>query len=791
MKKIYLKLWRDIVTQKWQFIALVLIILLGVTSYGGMMGMIDDMLQSIEHTLDRLYMADFVVGFQGTVPESVVQTVAALDNVQAVNGRLVMDTALAISDDKQINVRVIGMPAGGQPPVDQVYVTQGRYLQDGDGLVAILDHHLADYYGYGLGTILHPIVNGERLDVEVVGVGVSPEYLMAVPSSENPLPSPSGFGVLFMPQREVQRLFHAEGQINDLAILLRNRGLGTVDASISQVRTAVGDLAVRSVVKRADNPSYSLLKLDLEGGKEMMGAVPAMLLLVAALSMYVFLTRLVQAQRPQIGVLKALGYGRPTIMGHYLLFSGLVAVAGSVLGLALSYPLGLAFSHAYAAQYGLPFVVTHFHLGAAAEAIGITLLFCLAAGAFPAWQSARIAPAQAIRFDPAVAAVKGSVPLIERALGAVLPLSTGTKVALRNLSRNRRRTLTTALGLVFALVVVLASWAMFDALDYMLNIQFQQTDRWDLHAFFSQPASLISQVSGWSGVGAVEPVIEMPVTLKSSTANKDSFLTAIAPDTTLHHFRLPKGKTSDQALAPGQVLLSPRLGDALGVKTGDEITLQTALGTWKVHADTSNGEVMSGGVYVNLNWLREQIGAPQMFNALLLQVDSGQSSEVRKQLYTLPGMAGVDLKQEIAAGWTALMGLYYVLMGTFLLFALIIAGAVTFSVMTVNVLERQREIATMRALGQSRRSLTEMITLENGLIGLVSLVPGLAAGSVATYYLFQVFNSSEEFYLPFHISLQTFAIVAALVLITALLSQIPAVRRVNRMDLAEATKVMT
>jgi putative ABC transport system permease protein len=793
MKKTYLKVWRDVVAQKWQFVALTLIILLGVTSYGGMMGMLDDVLQSIEHTLDELRMADFAVSFQDSAPASVVQAVAALDNVQAVNGRWVVDTGLAISDDKQANVRLIGMPTSGQPPVDQIYVTQGRYLQDGDGLAAVLDHHLTDYYGYGPGDILHPIVNGERLDVKVVGVGVSPEYLMAVPSSENPLPSPSGFGVLFMPEQELQRLFHAEGEINDLTVVLRDRGPGEVDAAVDKVKAAVGDSMVRSVVKRANNPSYNLLKLDLEGGKEMMGAIPAMLLLVAALSIYVSLTRMVQTQRPQIGVLKTLGYGKWTIMGHYLLFSGLVAVVGSVLGLALSYPMGLAFSHAYAAQYGLPFVVARFHLGAAAEAIGITLLFCLAAGAFPAWRSARITPAQAIRFDPAVALVKGSVPLMERALGAVLPLSTVTKVALRDLFRNRRRTLTTALGFVFALMVVLASWAMFDALGYMLNIQFQQTDRWDLHAFFSQPQSdsLASQVSGWSGVAAVEPVIEMPVTFKSISASENSFLTAIAPDTALHHFRLPRGETPDEALAPGQVLLSPHLGDGLGVKTGDEITLQTPLGAWKVRVDTSNDEVMTSGGYVSLNWLREQMGAPQVFNALLLRVDSGQRAKVRKQLYTLPGIAGVDLKQEILAGWKALMGLYYVLMGTFLLFALIIAGAVIFNTMTVNVLERQREIATMRALGQSRRRLTGMITLENALVGLVSLVPGLAAGSLATYYLFQVFSSSGDFYLPFHIYPQTYLFVTALTFITALLSQMPAVRRVNRMDLAEATKVMT
>ncbi|HFD39888.1 MAG TPA: ABC transporter permease, partial [Anaerolineae bacterium] len=148
-------------------------------------------------------------------------------------------------------------------------------------------------------------------------------------------------------------------------------------------------------------------------------------------------------------------------------------------------------------------------------------------------------------------------------------------------------------------------------------------------------------------------------------------------------------------------------------------------------------------------------------------------------------------KEEIAAGWQALMGLYYVMMGMFLIFALIMAGAVIFNTMTVNVLERQREIATMRALGQRRSRLRWMITVENLLIGLLALLPGLALGSAATYYFFQLFAATGDFYMPFYIAPASYLIVSLLIFGTALISQIPAMRRVNRLNLAEATKVMT
>ncbi len=793
MKKINLKLWRDIGQQKWQFTALVVVILLGVLSYGGMMGMIDDVEASLDHTLDRLRFQDFVVVLEGTAPESLVQDVAALDAVEAVTGRLVMDVGLDISEDNQARARLVGMPTGAQAPVNQIYLKQGRYLQEGDGLVAVMDHHLAEYYGYGPGTVLHPIVDGERLDVQVVGVGVSPEYLMAVASAENVLPSPSGFAVLFMPQPAVQSLFGAEGTINELNLRLRNQSPDDLDRAIAQVKEALGATPVRTVVKRADNPSYSLLRLDLEGGREMMSMVPSMFLVVAAMSIYVLFSRLVQSQRPHIGVVKALGYSRWAVMRYYLLYAGLIAAIGSILGFALSYPVGQAFVRAYAAEFGLPFVTAEFHLEAAVEAIGINLAVALLAAWLPAWASARITPAQAMRFDPSVALVKGSVPWLERLLGLVFHLRTGTKIALRNLFRNRRRTVTTVLGFVFAFIVLLTCWAMFDAMGHMMKVQFEQTDRWDLQALFSQPKpyALMEQIETWPGVEAVEPVITSPVSIETGDESHNAFLVALYPDSVLHGFQLPRGKSPSAVLVPGYALLSPSAATKWGLQTGDQVTLQTPLGSQQVTVDASNAEVMSPGVYVSLDWLQEEFaGNQQLLNGLWLQVDEAHQKDVLKMLYRLPGAASVDLKEEIAVGWQSLMGLYYVMMGMFLLFALVIAAAVIFNTMTVSVLERQRELATMRALGQGRGRLQAMITMETLLAGVLALVPGLGLGVAGTYYLFQLFSASADFYLPFYIAPQSFGIVTLLILGTALLSQLPAMRRVNRMDLAEATKVM-
>lgn len=793
MNKLALKALRDIRVQRRQYLALVVIILLGVTGYGAMIGMIDDVLQSIEHTLSQLRFADLTVGLEGDVSQAVITDVASLSNVEAVSGRLVMDTGLVLSEGRA-NARLIGSPSGEQPDVNQLYITQGRYLRPGDRMAAVLDHHLADYYGLQPGDSVHPIVDGQPVAVQIVGIGISPEYLMAVASAENPLPAPSSFGVLFMPEAELERLMAVEGTVNELGILLRDHSQSAMDALVVQIAAIVGDDHLGAVTPRADNPSYSLLKLDLEGGREMMQVVPTMFLLVAALSIYVFLSRLVQAQQPEIGVIRAQGYARRRVLTHYLLYAGVVAVLGAVLGLVLSYPLGLAFTRAYAAEFGLPFVLARFHTGSALQAVGVTLLACLVAGFFPALRSTRVSPAQAMRYDPSVSLVRGSVPLLEKGLGALVPLSTSARITLRNLFRNRRRTVTTGLGFAFAVVVLLACWSLFDALGHMLDLQFRRTDLWDLHATFSRPqtAAVLQEMRGWDGVQIVEPAIELPATLEAGAVREHTIVTGLSSGTALHRFQLREARSAEQVLLPGQVLLSRAMGERLGVETGDWIEAQTPLGSARVRADVSNEEVLSGQAYVQLEWLQAEAGGLKIFNSVLLTVDAAYRSRVRDQLYDLPGAASVSLKDEIVAGWRSLMGLYYVMMGTFLIFALVMAGAVIYNTMTVNVLERQREIATMRALGQSRGRMGRMISLENVAIGLMALVPGLALATVVTYYLFQVFSQmSLEFRLPYYVAPRSYAIVTLLVFTTAMLAQIPAIRRLNRMDLAEATKVLT
>jgi putative ABC transport system permease protein len=178
------------------------------------------------------------------------------------------------------------------------------------------------------------------------------------------------------------------------------------------------------------------------------------------------------------------------------------------------------------------------------------------------------------------------------------------------------------------------------------------------------------------------------------------------------------------------------------------------------------------------------------FNGLYVTVQDGAGQTIRDQLYHLPGAASVQLKDDIRQDIEELLGLFYILMGVMLVFVLIMAFALLFNAMTVNVLERERELATMRSIGTGAVAIGRLITLESAILWLLALIPGLLVGTFVAVEMGKAL-SVELFYLKITIAPANYILTSLGILLTMVLAALPAVRRVNHLNLAEATKVLT
>jgi putative ABC transport system permease protein len=790
MNKLLLKTLRDLRASLAQSIALIAIVMLGVASFAATVAAYRDLDTSYNRTYEDLLFADVTFAVRGA-PQTIVAELRKLEDVQEVFGRLVIDTGLELPDRNgetpdPIRARLIGLPAPERPGVNNVLMLEGRYFNSTDESAILLDTHFAEYFDLGPGDTVSPILNGVRVDFLVVGVVATPEYLMVSPSRQEIIPSPRSFGVFFLPQDVLQEKLGLDGMVNDIAFRLQEGA--DESAVVKQVQEALESSGLTATTFRADQPSNFGLKADVEEFREIAYLLPTVILLVAAISVYVMLGRQVRAQTAQVGLMKALGYSDKAVMGHFLLYALVIGVIGSALGALLGLPLGKWITELYAGELGIPIIETRFYPDLILEGAALSLAATIVAAIAPAYGAARLLPALAMRFDPSIAQVKGRVSLLEKIIHLPLML----RLPLRSVFRVRRRSLTTALGIVFAYILILMVWGLLDSIEFFFTENYGIIERWDLSVSFDsmQPPTTRDTILEWDGVRAAEPILQAPATLKTGSNSEDILLTAFDPDQEMHILQLPNSIPASEALADGRLVIATGLAKILSVSEGDEVTLKTPFGTEEFILGPTTDEMMNAVGYISMDEAQERLHAPNIpYNGLYLTVDEAKSGQIKLDLYHLPGAAAVQRKTDLETDMRGFMGLFYLLIGIMMAVAVAMAFALLFNAMTVSVLERKREFATMRSIGSRTSRIAILLFTENLILWLVTLPPGLLLGHWMALQVGTSF-SADLFTFNIVVAPSTYLFTACGILLTMLLATLPAIRQVDRLNLAEATKVV-
>ncbi len=782
---LFKKTIRDMKSAWAQSLALAVIVALGIAGLISMDGAYRDLSTSYNYAYDTLHFADVDFSVQAA-PESAIEKVAQLDGVKAVTGRLVIDTGYELPSGEPIRSRFVGIPADAQPAVNSLHIREGRYLRPDDRDAVLLESHFAKFYNLHPGDEVTPIVNGRKVSLKIVGVAASPEYLIVSRSKQDVLPSPRTFAVLFAPLSQVQSLFGMEGKINDVVILVKP----DADRSkvIQEVKGVLKPYGITGITPKEHQPSNEALGLDLEGFKETAYLIPALMLFVAAMAVYIMLGRTVHAQQPQIGLMKALGYSDGAVMLHYLMYALAVGIIGSILGIVLGQPLGSSITRIYAGELGIPLVKTRLYPDLWLGGIGFMFLFMIAGSIGPARSSAKVAPATAMRFDPSSALVKGRQSIVEK----VIRIPFWLRLPVRDVFRVRRRSLSTSLGIMFSILLVVLGFAFMDSMNALLDYEFGKIERWDLLAVFTIPQndSTLKVIGSWDGVKQVEPHMEIPVTLHANGKSQDVLLYALEPDSEMHPLELVgRTKSGQEALSDDRIVLTEYMAKKLGVKEGDKVEVSTPFGSFQFKVGGLAKEYISAVAYISLAKAQGLTGAP-IFNAVYLKADPSASVEIKKNLYHLPGTANVQVKSGTKKDWHQFMGLFAAFVGVIFFFAVVLAFALLFNTMTVSVLERQREYATMRAIGASSRRIAWLMAVESLILWALTVVPGLFLGWLVSYYAVGTF-ASDLFVFYLKIRPMSYLISALGILVVMLLSALPAIRHVNRLKLAEAIKMIT
>ena len=468
---------------------------------------------------------------------------------------------------------------------------------------------------------------------------------------------------------------------------------------------------------------------------------PVFFFLVAALVASTTMTRMVDENRLQMGTLKALGYSNTAIAGKYLFYGLASSILGSILGMAVGFVVfPTIIWQAYQTMvFSLPTFTLQFYPG---MAVGSVLLSAAVIG-ITTWEACRAS----LREKTAAlllprAPVAGKRIFLEYITPLWKHMSFSQKTTARNLFRYKKRFFMTVLGVAGCTALLLIGFGIQDSLLPIVTKQATELTHNDMSITLSDPKALTmeqglaeeldsnSAVQNWGAVYTKSTTIYNAEGESASVsivaAAKDSDLTRYVT------FRTRKGHKAI-SFDSGSVILTEKTAENLGLHTGDTFWVENAEGTRVELTLTDITEnYMFTRLYLPRAQLESLLGTENIpWNTVYGQTtctDAAGYNALRTDLLDCNYVSSISFTEDTTELFDNLIvSLGYVVV-LIIICAAALAAVVLYNLISVNLEERKKELATIKVLGFYDQEVYRYIFREIELLALIGSGVGLALG---------------------------------------------------------------
>jgi putative ABC transport system permease protein len=778
------KLLRDLDTMKGQALAIALVIAAGISVFVSMFSTFTSLDLSLTTYYDRYRFGD-VFAAAVRVPLPVAGRLAEIPGVAQVEARVVVNVTIDVPGMADpASGRLISVPADRRPGLCDVFLREGRYLEPRRPDEVLASEGFARAHGLRPGDAVAAVINGRRRELRIVGLALSPEFIYQIRPGEL-FPDEERFGVFWMDRQSLGAAFQMEGAFNDAVLtLMRGASEPEVIAAVDRVLAPYGGAGA---IPRALQVSHWYLANELAQLRTSGILVPVVFLGVAAFLLNVVLSRIVSVQRPQIAAIKALGYGNAAIAVHYVKWSLLVALAGAGLGLLAGVWLGRAMTGLYTWFFHFPILVFDLDARVMLAAVAVAAISATLGALGAVRRAVQLPPAEAMRPEPPA---RFGVSWMERA-GLRRMLSMPARSVLRSMQRHPGRVALSTLGIALGASLLVVSNFSLDAMDLMLDVQFNLAQRYDLAVTFVEPtsSSAVHEIRRLPGVMQAEPFRAVAARVRVGPRSRMVSITGVPADASLN--RIVDASFQVVRPRPGGLVLSDKLAELLRVVPGDTVVVEVLEGQRPVRdvpvADVVY-EYMGMNVYMEQASLHRIMREGETLSGVYLSVDPSRVDALYRRLKATPRVAGVLIKRAaIDSFMETIAGMMRQMQALYVVFASIIAFGIVYNTARISLAERSRELATLRVIGFTRAEVSSILLGELVVVTLVAVPLGLWMGYGMAGALVTAMDT-EMWRLPLVVSAGTYVYAAAAIVVATTLSALVARRRLERLDLVEVLK---
>lgn len=497
---------------------------------------------------------------------------------------------------------------------------------------------------------------------------------------------------------------------------------------------------------RNDLPEYSDFGDNAERLKNIGKVFPMIFFLVAALISLTTMTRMVEEQRTQIGTMKALGYGKASIASKYLSYAFLATVGGSIAGVLFGEKvLPFIIIQAYGIMYWNigDHMQLDYELQYALIASGAAVICTMGATLFSCAKTLAETPASLMR-PPAPK--EGKRILIERSSFIWKHLSFSWKSSMRNLFRYKKRLFMTIFGIAGSMGLMLVGFGLYDSIMDIAILQYDQIQHYDAmvindeDATDSQEKDLLKFLDGNS---EIDHYTRVQLTKMTAPKEKGSVSIYVYVPENTENFKedvtLRDRKSHEQyELTDDGAVICEKTASLIGVKTGDEITLEKDNRKYKVKITAVTENYMGHYVYMTPPCYEKTFGEKPEYSSTVYTMKEDAESDLEtlgNAILKYPAALSISYTSSTAGQVERMLGSLGAVIWVLIISAGMLAFVVLYNLNNINITERQRELATLKVLGFYDGEVSQYVFRENILLSFIGILAGAVFGILLHRYV--------------------------------------------------------
>ena len=707
---LFRKMLRDLKGNKTQFISIFLMSFLAIFIYSGLGSESNGYDKVLKNYYKETNCADvwlYSTNFT-TEDKQIVEEVLEVTDAMR---RISIDTVADMEGNPNITLYF-----HEEDSISKSYLKEGEPfdIESKDGIW--LDMNFAKKRALSVGDTIKVSCMGYTLEKQIKGIIISPEYVYKENSQMIPDHYMNGFAYLSIKALDCIPLLLENIPFTEMLLTVaKGTDLKQLEDTLYRLLPEDTDKkrgGLSIFIDRSSKVSDVVFQNEIKERKAMTAVFPIAFLSIALLTILTTMTRMVNYQRTQIGVLKALGFQKRQITWHYVSYSFFLTLIGGGIGAVLG-PIVLPkmFFTPMQTTYTLPVWKSSF-LTSTLYVLAITVITATIITFFACHKILRHSAAETLR--PQAPKLSKCSWLEKTSFWKKQSFSTQWNY--RDVMRSKGRSIMAVVGVVGCMGLLITGFGCLDAFDSILNVKYGQLEQYQNQYELEKSASeeqidkIIEEVDG-------EAVMEITIEITTKKDKKATTL-MVNDNVTLRHYLNQNWK--EVVLPKEGVAVSKKIAEKLDLNIGDSILWHpygdnkfiSTIVTMIYRDPAKQGIVMSKEGY-------EAIG----FTFKPTSILSGLEKKEKLQ-----GVSSIMNIAENKDSITKMLSTMYLLIGIVCVAACLLSIVVLYNLGVLSFAEKERELATLKVLGFQSRRIRNILLVQNTWLSLLGLIPGYYFG---------------------------------------------------------------